>query len=174
MEYLESLSWDIWLHASGIILWCATIIYLKKRGIRKQSAPAKDFSGALRGFKTEVYSQLIKQQAEEALERLSHTVTREQNALRQLIANTTKDGLDSPSDSQCQAPFLHHGRRSDARDGADPASIDEYDPYGEVARLLELGFGEKEISQRVSIPRSQISLITNLKKYGQISHGNNT
>lgn len=169
MEELQYISWDIWLHASGLLLWCATIVYLKKRGMSKQEAPDEDLSGPLRDFKTEVYGQLIKQQAEKALERLSHALTTEQKALRQLIANTAAKGLVSPSDDPLPRPFPDHPMESRNGDPMAKAPIDGT-PYEEAARLLELGFGEREIAKRVSIPRSQISLIARLKKYGQISH----
>ena len=104
MEYFKSFPWEIWLHAASIILWCGTMIYLKRRGFRKRSAHEKHFTGPLKGFRNEVYCQLIRQQAENSLEKLSDAVMTEQNALRQLMANTTTRGLDLASELQSQRP----------------------------------------------------------------------
>ncbi|MDY6986476.1 MAG: hypothetical protein SWQ30_00310 [Thermodesulfobacteriota bacterium] len=164
MEYFKSLPWEIWLHASGVILWCATIAYVVKHRTRKrESAPEERFSGDVQGFRDEVYFQLLKQQAEKALERLSGAITEEQHLLRQLIANRTTEGQDRA--------LLEHPSRHEAREPVGPPSTDNHDPYGEVARLVELGVGEREISRRVDIPRSQISLIAKLKKCSQTSPG---
>jgi hypothetical protein len=40
------------------------------------------------------------------------------------------------------------------------------DLYGEVSRLADLGISGKQISERVSLPKSEIDLIINLKRKG--------
>lgn len=45
--------------------------------------------------------------------------------------------------------------------------------YENVGRLADLGLDAKEISKRVSIPRSEIELIVRLRKFGLKSRKNN-
>lgn len=171
MGYFRMDFWELLLHLLGILLWCMTIIYLiKDRLDRNRSSlpylPQSDF----KDFSDEMNFQLTKQQAEKTLETLSNTINRERLVLQNLIEKRRMEEENDffPGEKQ-NLPSKRTLEQIEETPHA-PASIVEKDPYDEVLRLSGLGVSVKEISERVRLPKSEITLIKKLHGYIENSH----
>ena len=87
MGNIEIEFWEIPLYVSVIVLLCMTVLYLiKERTDRNKSVLKVYTRGKFRGFNEEIHSQLIKLQAEKALETISDTIDRERQVLQELLS----------------------------------------------------------------------------------------
>jgi len=167
MEHFRLDFWGLLLHLLGILLWCMTIIYLiKDRLDRNRTSTRYDPQNDLKDFGDEMGFQLIKQQAEMTLETLSTTIDRERSVLHKLIEKRRME--EKNGGFLRQKTKLPQNRPSEKKENTAPAPVShvEKDPYDDVVRLSALGFSEKEISERVRLPKSEITLIRRLNVYG--------
>lgn len=167
MEYVRMDFWEILLHLLGMLLWCMTILYLiKDRWDRKNRSSRGAIQNRMKDFGDEMDFQLIKQQAETALETLSETINRERLVLRNLIeGRETEEKNGSFSREKSKLPMKRPLPAPKARRPQTSAAAVQSDPYEEVVRLSGLGMSEKEISAHVGLPKSEIALIRKLNDY---------
>jgi hypothetical protein len=172
MGYFRFDVWELILHVLGITLWCMTILYLiKDRMSRDRNTHGQDHKENLGDFDQQIQFQMLKQQAEKALETLSETISRECRMLQDLM-DKGDIGRETGGLRVVKRKLAPHPRAQYRETPHGGNSVSEANPHDEVLRLTELGMSEQEISQRVKIPKSEVSLIRKLN-CNQESHVRN-
>ena len=172
MGYFRFDLWELILHVLGITLWCMIILYLiKDRMSRDRNTQGQDHKENLGDFDQQIQFQMLKQQAEKALETLSETISRECRMLQDLM-DKGDTGRETGGLRVVKRKLAPHPRPQYRETPHGGNSVSEANPHDEVLRLTELGISEQEISQRVKIPKSEVSLIRKLN-CNQESHVRN-
>ena len=172
MGHIEIEFWEILLHVSVIILLCITILYLLKgKANRSRSMLKIHTKGHFREFNQEIISQLIRLQADRALETISSTAERELRVLNELINNgniAIEDRNPFP-EKQNQSPMqLYKEVVEDQDSGA--SSIGSIS-LEKVERRSDLGVHTEELNGTERMSESEILLMEKLNKYAHESDG---
>ena len=156
MVYLTIEFWEVVLDVIGLCLCGITIIYLIKNKARfKKVFFEKRADDDRSAFNNALNFHLLKQEPEKSFEAILNTIKKERlNVKGWNNAAVEEDKNHSISNSKKQ--------RTDNEDEEGFA----VDPYGEVARLADLGVAPEKISEKVSLSKSEIDLIINLKRKG--------
>lgn len=146
--------WEVVLDVIGLCLCGITIIYLFRNKARFNRGPLKQRAGYdQKMFDRVLVTQLLKQKTEETHEAESRNVKKEQ---RDLDVSSGSPGFEESPNQEPSSTVKKN------RDNDDKGQCN--DLYEEAARMVESGFGIKEICERVSLPRAEIDLIINLKR----------
>ena len=166
MGHIEIESWEILLHVSVIILLCVTVLCLiKERVNRNRSIMKVDNKRNFGSFGDEILSQLIRQQAERALETIYDTVEREQRFLQDLIkkGNIAREDRTTFQETGNQTPmqFYKEGGEDPVRGTSASGPI----PFKEVERLADLGVSAEDLAESAGIPKGEMLLMEKLERY---------
>jgi hypothetical protein len=156
MVYLTIEFLEVVLDVIGLCLCGITIIYLVRNKARfKKIFFEKRADDHRSTFDNALICQLLKQEPEKSFEAILNTIKKERLNIQgwnnaalkedqnQIISNSNKERIDSENEEGSAV-----------------------DLYGEVKRLADLGVAPKKISEKVSLPKSEIDLIINLKRKG--------
>ena len=170
MGYIEIEFWEIPLYVSVIVLLCVTVLYLiKERTDRNKSVLKVYTKGKFRGFNEEIHSQLVKLQAEKALETISDTIDRERQVLQELFENgkLTRTDKGSLPERQNQATRDFYEKNVEDLEGG--VSTNGPIPLKEVTRLADLEISADELFDAPEISKSEMLLVEKLNRYADKS-----
>jgi len=175
MGNIEIEFWEIPLYVSVIVLLCVTVLYLiKERTDDRNKSVLKVYTrGKFRGFNEEIHSQLVKLQAEKALETISDTIDRERQVLQELFENgkmtrTDKDPL-LERQNQVSNQIARNFYEKTVEDFEGGASTNGPIPLKEVTRLADLEMSADELFDAPGISKSEMLLMEKLNKYADKS-----
>ena len=170
MGNIEIEFWEIPLYVSVIVLLCVTVLYLiKERTDRNKSVLKVYTRGKFRGFNEEIHSQLVKLQAEKALETISDTIDRERQVLQELFENgkLTRTDKGSLPERQNQATRDFYEKNMEDLEGG--VSTNGPIPLKEVTRLADLEMSADELFDAPEISKSEMLLVEKLNRYADKS-----
>ena len=146
----------------GVFCTVVRITTRKKRALQHATTP-------LKARNEEIRFQLVRQHAEQSVERISSAVNNELRILKKL---REKDRITS----QMKAPSYRVNRKAQRnlkKSNEAPLIRSDLirDRYGEVRKLVDLGMSVEKISERVKIPQGEIMLVKKLKAGAGPSYG---
>jgi hypothetical protein len=166
MGYIEIEFWEIPLYVSVIVLLCVTVLYLiKERTDRNTSVPKVFTRGKFNGFDEEIHSQLVKLQAEQALETISNTIDRERRVLQELFENGKMTRTDKGPVLENQNQVTRSFYEKNVEDFDDGVSTNGPIPLKEVTRLADLEMSADELFDAPAISKSEMLLMEKLNTY---------
>jgi hypothetical protein len=166
MGHIEIEFWEILLHISVLILLCVTVLYLIRERANKNRSMIKVHSkGNLGRFSEEILSQLIRQQAERALETIYDTVEREQRILKDMIekGKTEREDKDAFQEIANQTAMQFYGENAEGP--VRGTIVNEPMPFEEVERITGLGVSSESFSKKAKIPKGELLLMEKLERY---------
>lgn len=170
MGYIEIEFWEIPLYVSVIVLLCMTVLYLiKERTDRNKSVLKVYTRGKFRGFNEEIHSQLVKLQAEKALETISDTIDRERRVLQELFENGKMARTDKGPLLEMQNQVTRNFYEKNMEDPEGGASTNGPIPLKEVTRLADLEMSADELFDAPEISKSEMLLMEKLNRYADKS-----
>lgn len=170
MGNIEIEFWEIPLYVSVIVLLCVTVLYLiKERTDRNKSALKVYTRGKFRGFDEEIHSQLVKLQAEKALETISDTIERERRVLQELFENGKMTRTDKGPLPKRQNQVTRNFYEKNAEDLEGGVSTNGPIPLKEVTRLADLEMSADELFDAPEISKSEMLLVEKLNRYADKS-----
>lgn len=166
MEHIEIEFWEILLHISVLILLCVTVLYLiRERANKNRSMMMVHTEGNLGRFSEEILSQLIRQQAERALETIYDTVGREQRFLKEMIekGKIEREARAAFQERANQTPmqFCEENAEKPMRG----TTTTEPNPFQEGERLKDLALSSEDLSKKAGIPKGELLLMEKLERY---------
>ena len=170
MGNIEIEFWEIPLYVSVIVLLCVTVLYLiKERTDRNKSALKVYTRGKFIGFNEEIHSQLVKLQAEKALETISDTIERERRVLQELFENgkMTRTDKDPLMERKNQVTRNFYEKKAEDLEGG--VSTNGPIPLKEVTRLADLEMSADELFDAPEISKSEMLLVEKLNRYADKS-----
>jgi len=170
MGNIEIEFWEIPLYVSVIVLLCVTVLYLiKERTDRNKSVLKVYTRGKFRGFNEEIHSQLVKLQAEKALETISDTIDRERQVLQELFENGKLTRMDKGSLPERQNQATRDFYEKNVEDLEGGVSTNGPIPLKEVTRLADLEMSADELFDAPEISKSEMLLVEKLNRYADKS-----
>jgi hypothetical protein len=170
MGYIEIEFWEIPLYVSVIVLLCVTVLYLiKERTDRNKSVLKVYTRGKIRGFNEEIHSQLVKLQAEKALETISDTIDRERRVLQELFENGKMKRTDKGPLPERQNQVARNFYEKNVEDLEGGVSTNGLIPLKEVTRLADLEMSAGELFDAPEISKSEMLLMEKLNRYADKS-----
>jgi hypothetical protein len=170
MGYIEIEFWEIPLYVSVIVLLCVTVLYLiKERTDRNKSVLKVYTRGKIRGFNEEIHSQLVKLQAEKALETISDTIDRERRVLQELFENGKMKRTDKGPLPERQNQVARNFYEKNVEDLEGGVSTNGLIPLKEVTRLADLEMSADELFDAPEISKSEMLLMEKLNRYADKS-----
>ena len=170
MGYIEIEFWEIPLYVSVIVLLCVTVLYLiKERTDRNKSVLKVYTRGKFRGFNEEIHSQLVKLQAEKALETISDTIDRERQVLLELFENGKMTRTDKGPLLERQNQVTRNFYEKTVEDLEGGVSTNGPIPLKEVTRLADLEMSAGELFAAPEISKSEMLLMEKLNRYADKS-----
>ena len=166
MGHIEIEFWELLLHVSVIILLCVTVLYLiRERANKNRDMMKVHTKGNLGRFSEEILSQLIRQQAERALETIYDTVEREQRILKDMIEKGKTERKDRAAfpeiANQTPMQFYEENAEGPGRDTIATEPI----PFKEVERLTNLGVSSQDLSKKAGTSKGELLLMEKLERY---------
>jgi hypothetical protein len=151
MGYIEIEFWEMPLYVSVIVLLCVTVLYLiKERTDRNKSVLKVYTRGKIRGFNEEIHSQLVKLQAEKALETISDTIDRERRVLQELFENGKMKRTDKGPLLERQNQDARNSYEKNVEDLEGGVSTNGLIPLKEVTRLADLEMSEMLLMEKLN------------------------
>jgi len=170
MGYIEIEFWEIPLYVSVIVLLCVTVLYLiKERTDRNKSVLKVYTRGKFGGFNEEIHSQLVKMQAEKALETISDTIDRERQVLLELFENGKMTRTDKGPLLERQNQVTRNFYEKTVEDLEGGVSTNGPIPLKEVTRLADLEMSAGELFAAPEISKSEMLLMEKLNRYADKS-----
>lgn len=166
MEYIEIEFWEILLHISVLILLCVTVLYLiRERASKNKSMMKAHSEGNLGRFSEEILFQLIRQQAERALETIYDTVEREQRFLKDVIEKAKIEREDKAAfqERANQTPMQFY--EENAGGPVRGTTATEPKPFQEGEKLKDLAVSSEGLSKKAGIPKGELLLMEKLERY---------
>ena len=162
--------WEIPLYVSVLVLLCVTVWYLiKERTDRNKSVLKLHTRGTFGGFNEEIHSQLVKQQAEKALQTISDTIDKERQVLQELFENGKLTKTDKGPFLKMQNQVTRNFHEKNEKDLEGGASTNGPIPLKEVTRLADLEMSADELFDAPGISKSEMLLMEKLNKYADKS-----
>lgn len=165
MDFVRKEFWGILLNVTGSFLWASTIFYFFMRKVKERRKNPKECGIAnQKDFNDEIFSQLIKQQADNAFSTISLTIKNERRSLAELIESSgelNKKARMHPEDKHADVPK----KRSLQTDKMKQIALLSRgkDRYAEVLRLADRGMTTRKISEKVKIPKGEIDMLVSLR-----------
>jgi hypothetical protein len=170
MGNIEIDFWEIPLYVSVIVLLCVTVLYLIKERTDKNKSVLKVYTrGKFRGFNEEIHSQLVKLQAEKALETIADTIDRERQVLQELFENGKMTRTDKGPFPERQNQVTRDFYKKNAEDLEGDVSTNGPIPLKEVTRLAGLEMSADELFDAPEISKSEMLLVEKLNRYADKS-----
>ena len=170
MGYIEIEFWEIPLYVSVIVLLCVTVLYLiKERTDRNKSVLKVYTRGKFREFNEEIHSQLVKLQAEKALETISDTIDRERQVLQELFENGKMSRTDKGPLLERQNQVTNNFYQKNGENLEADVSTNGPIPLKEVTRLADLEMSADELFDAPEISKSEMLLMEKLNRYADKS-----
>ena len=171
MDILTAEFFERLLNISGVCLWGITMLYLmrqKGRGIKGNLKRSELNAAGERSFDEEMFSQLVKQQSEDAFKRIHSVIRTERELLTELIENgkfiKTRDEQRKKDAVKTRAFPYQLQTKKKIRTEKKPKDV-----YAEVIRLSAQGMNEKKISEKVKLPKGEIEMLIKFRKKKQQS-----
>jgi hypothetical protein len=166
MGHIEIEFWEILLHISVLILLCATVLYLiRERANKNRSMMLVHTEGNLGRFSEEILSQLIRQQAERALETIYDTVEREKRFLKEMIEKEKTDREDRAAFQervkQTPMQFYEENGEGAVRSATATGPI----PFQEGEKVKDSGVNSEDLPKKAGIPKGELLLMEKLERY---------
>jgi len=162
MGFLKLEFWVIFLNVTGICVWGITILYLIIKKAKKGHYDLNARSRKTKTFDDEIFTQLVKQQSDQAFKRIFDTLAIERQRLWALIEKgdlkKAKKLLMKPNSICGQKKISNKTKMMQHR------RISAKDKYAEIASLANLSVSAKEISRKMKIPKGEIDLILKLRR----------
>ena len=166
MGNIEIEFWEILLHISVLILLCVTVLHLiRERANKNRNMMKVHAKGNLRKFSEEILSQLIRQQAERALETIYDTVEREQRILKEMIEKGKIEREDRAAFQETANQTHMQLYEENAEGPVRGTIVAESTPFKEVERLTGLGVSSESLSKKAGIPKGELLLMEKLERY---------
>jgi hypothetical protein len=166
MENVEIEFWEIPLYVSVIVLLCVTVLYLiKERTDRNKSVLKVYTRGKFRGFNEEIHSQLVKLQAEKALETISDAIERERQVLQELFENGKMTRTDKGPLPKRQNQVTMDFYEKNVEDLESGVSTNGPIPLKKITRLADLEMSAGELFDAPEISKSEMLLMEKLNRY---------
>ena len=170
MGYIEIEFWEIPLYVSVVVLLCVTVLYLiKDRTDRKKNVLKVYTRGKFGEFNEEIHSQLVKLQAEKALETISNTIDRERLVLQELFENGKTERMDKGLLLENQNRVAGNLFEKNGKDLEGCVSTNGPIPLKEVTRLADLEISADELFNTPEISKGEMLLMEKLNKYAENS-----
>ena len=170
MGYIEIEFWEIPLYVSVVVLLCVTVLYLiKERTDRKKNVLKVYTRGKFGEFNKEIHSQLVKLQAEKALETISNTIDRERLVLQELFENGKMEKMDKGLLLEKENRVTGNFYKKNGKDLEDGVSTNGPIPLKEVTRLADLEMSAGELFDTPEISKGEMLLMEKLNKYAEDS-----
>lgn len=170
MGYIEIDFWEIPLYVSVIVLLCVTVLYLiKERADRNKNVIKVYTRGKFREFNEEIHSQLVRLQAEKALENISDTIDRERQVLQELFENGKMSRTDKSPLLERQNQVTNNFFEKNGEDLEAGVSTNGPIPLKEVTRLADLEMSAGELFDAPEISKSEMLLMEKLNRYADKS-----
>ena len=168
MGYIEIEFWEIPLYVSVVVLLCVTVLYLiKDRTDRKKNVLEVCTRGKFGEFNEEIHSQLVKFQADKALEAISNTIDRERLVLQELFENGKTERMDKGLLLEKQNRVTGNLFEKNGEDLEGGVSTNGPIPLKEVTRLADLEMSADELFNTPEISKGELLLMEKLNKYAE-------
>ena len=166
MGHIEIEFWEILLHISVLILLGVTVLYLIRERANKNSSMMMVHSeGNLGRFSEEILSELIRQQAERALETIYDTVEREQRFLKEMIEKGKIERENRTAFKERANQTLMQFYEKNAEGQVKGTTATEPNPFQESERLKDLAVSSEDLSKKAGIPKGELLLMEKLERY---------
>jgi len=157
-------NWEVGIDGIQICLCLLIIMLLIRKGVKRNQTASQ---ARTKDFDTEIYSEVIKQQAAQAFEHISETIAGERRNLERVLQISQLRGKPiNESNFQDQLASLNLNEISPRRD-------DQMEPLpyrDQIQRLAVKGMSVRKISEKLEIPMGEVELIVNLDSGANWNH----
>jgi len=157
-------NWEVGIDGIQICLCLLIIMLLIRKGVKRNQMASQ---ARTKDFDTEIYSEVIKQQAAQAFEHISETIAGERRNLERVLQISQLGGKPiNESNFQDQLASLNLNEISPRRD-------DQMEPLpyrDQIQRLAIKGMSVRKISEKLEIPMGEVELIVNLDSGANWNH----
>lgn len=157
-------NWEVAIDGIQICLCLLIILLLIRKGVKRNQMASQ---ARTKDFDTEIYSEVIKQQASQAFEHISETIAGERRNLERVLQISQLRGKPiNEFNFQDQLASLNLNEISPRRD-------DQMEPLpyrDQIQRLAIKGMSVRKISEKLEIPMGEVELIVNLDSGANWNH----
>lgn len=159
---LDSLAfWQMALDGIQIGLCSLILIFLIRNKIKYNQFVPKPLSGQSVGnFKTDLWFQSIRQQADQSFDAILNTFERERRSFEKLLEARGLDPRPNRRTVRTRDQIEKH--MPPDIDPEKNSAVNTADGYGEVKRLAREGMSTREISESLKVPLNEVELILKL------------
>jgi hypothetical protein len=163
--------WTLFLNISGALIWLALIVYMaRSRSKHLHGRIERKNNNMKNSFDEEVFLQMMRQQAEQSLKRISDTIAKEQQLLWSFIERGTLGAAKNILNEKGEKDIVE---LTDYRHKSDSLpKAEDKDKYSEALKLANHGMPHDKIARIVDLPKSEVELLIKIRHKGNVANGN--